>query len=166
MRNVLSRVSILPLISFFATWLFASSAAAYELRKISVEEQVTGSEFIMVVKVAEAGPVDAEQGVHGSVTLAVESMVKGDAPSGLVVLITKGHLVEADPDCCEASGRYLVFVNRRADGLFYASNGPLSTFRIEDELVLKWPDGMADEPCRLNEVVQFIDRVGEAGTEE
>ncbi|GAB2498585.1 hypothetical protein GCM10027266_15860 [Arenimonas alkanexedens] len=125
-----------------------------------MEEQVTSSEFIMVVKVGEAGPVDAERGVHGSVTLAVESMVKGDPPSGLVVLITKGHLVEADPDCCEASGRYLVFANRRADGLFYASNGPLSTFRIEDEFVLKWPDGMTDEPCKLNEIVELIDRVG------
>lgn len=142
--------------AFAIAWSIGD-VAAFQLRKMRLKERIASSDLIFVGTMIGDGGSDPDAGNYGSSMLRVDATFKGTAPAAPQRFVAKGQMVEERASCCEQGAMYLVFASRRKDGSLVPVNGPYSTFKIEGDVVLEWPNGEPEERGDWGAVRNLID---------
>lgn len=149
------------MICVVATLMVVSGGAnSYELRRYSIEEKVRESSVIFMGEVEQV--VDLAPNANSIRTVArfrVTDIYKGRIESPNVELITRGFIVEMDPDCCVSGRTYLVFGHSGVQDFVAATNGPYGVYEVRSGAVVGWESHVEGEAGDLDEVTSLINCV-------
>jgi hypothetical protein len=103
---------------------------SYQYREQSLEQKVADAALVVIGTVSATSSGPSKNGSHDSASLTIEQTLKGKSPT-IISVATESSFSEADPNCCEAGARYLMFLRGTPGGPYHSVNGRFGIYRID-----------------------------------
>jgi hypothetical protein len=118
MSNILRLMAALVLLAF------ADNSRAANVNPMPFEQQVVEADLVVLARTSAAARIGPPRfdatGSDQLTEMEVLQVLKGDSSIRSIDFVTRGSMVEADPNCCQADRIYILLLRRSETQNIYA----------------------------------------------